>query len=154
MKLSDADSATSESKGESPAATIEFSQQDNGWDSEESLEEGIVESQRLLQQIIEENNRGAASAFADSAMLSGDEQSTALNDQDDDYDSQSVGSQDDSSDDKDMIVVSRKDEIVGSGKVKSSTDSIPFPTTAVSTGKAERMDYQQLFDQLRNMSTD
>jgi len=38
--------------------------------------------------------------------------------------------------------------------VNSSQKPVLFPTTPVSTGRAQRMDYQQLFDQLRNLPRD
>ena len=67
---------------------------------------------------------------------------------------ESLAQPNDSTDDKDMIIVSRKDEVDEPSPETSSAEPIPFPATAVSTGKAERMDYQQLFEQLRNMSDD
>lgn len=51
-------------------------------------------------------------------------------------------------DDREMIVVNRMTQ--PAVPPKSAASDIPFPDTPISTGRAERMDYQQLFDQLRD----
>ena len=55
----------------------------------------------------------------------------------------------DPTDDSDMIVINRE-EPTNSQPIRR-VEPIPFPATPVSTGQAQRMDYQQLFAQLRNM---
>ena len=54
-------------------------------------------------------------------------------------------------DDKEMIVVNPLPEATES---IPKIAKIPLPETPASTGRAERMDYQQLFDQLRNVNQD
>ncbi len=54
-------------------------------------------------------------------------------------------------DDQEMIVVSRMEERSEPTGFKVEAP-VPFPSTPVSTGRAERMDYQKLFDQLREIS--
>ena len=56
-------------------------------------------------------------------------------------------------DDSEMLIVSRMEQKMESPK-SSKPDPIPFPETPVSKGKAQRMDYQKLFDQLRDISRD
>jgi type II secretory pathway predicted ATPase ExeA len=54
-------------------------------------------------------------------------------------------------DDRDMLVCEANDvESCATNKQKASQRA-PFPPTPVSTGRAERMDYEQLFNQLRNL---
>ena len=55
-------------------------------------------------------------------------------------------------DDSEMLIVSRMEQKMESPKPKP--EPIPFPQTPVSKGNAQRMDYQQLFDQLRDISRD
>lgn len=55
-----------------------------------------------------------------------------------------------SNDDKEMIIVNQMEETI---EPQATTEPpIQFPPTPVSTGRAERMDYQKLFDQLRDIS--
>lgn len=54
-------------------------------------------------------------------------------------------------DDQEMIIVSRMEQQSDS-QAANVEEPIPFPTTPVSTGRAERMDYQKLFNQLRDIS--
>ena len=56
-------------------------------------------------------------------------------------------------DDSEMLIVSRMEQQLESPK-PSKPKPIPFPETPVSKGNAQRMDYQQLFDQLRDVSKD
>jgi len=56
-------------------------------------------------------------------------------------------------DDSEMLIVSRMEQKLESAKPKEP-DPLPFPETPVSKGRAQRMDYQQLFDQLRDISKD
>lgn len=54
-------------------------------------------------------------------------------------------------DDSEMLIVSRMEQKMESPKSREP-DPIPFPETPISKGRAQRMDYQQLFDQLRDIS--
>ena len=56
-------------------------------------------------------------------------------------------------DDSEMLIVSRMEQQLESPK-STQPQPIPFPETPVSKGNAQRMDYQQLFDQLRDISKD
>ena len=56
-------------------------------------------------------------------------------------------------DDSEMLIVSRMEQQLESPAPKEP-EPIPFPETPVSKGRAQRMDYQQLFDQLRDISKD
>jgi type II secretory pathway predicted ATPase ExeA len=155
----DHDSLSIRSDEELATPTIEFSQAEVETSHDETLEEGILESQRMLQQIIEENNRGAVSAFADTEFSTAENEEVGHSNRESTAGGivgnvESLAQSNDSTDDKDMIIVSRKDEVDEPSPETSSAEPIPFPATAVSTGKAERMDYQQLFEQLRNMSDD
>ena len=58
-----------------------------------------------------------------------------------------------SKDDREMILVSRTEQQTESSRPKAP-ETPAFPQTPVSTGQAERMDYQKLFDQLRDISND
>ena len=53
-------------------------------------------------------------------------------------------------DDAEMIIVTRGNET--SPPSQNEEPKIPFPETPVTKGQAERMDYQKLFDQLRNVN--
>ena len=64
----------------------------------------------------------------------------------------SINSGADSADDSDIIVINREEQ--SPGEPIRRVEPIPFPATPVSTGQAQRMDYQQLFEQLRNMPGD
>ena len=54
-------------------------------------------------------------------------------------------------DDREMIIVNQMEQAVE--KAKPDETHVPFPSTPVSTGRAQRMDYQKLFDQLRDISS-
>ena len=56
-------------------------------------------------------------------------------------------------DDSEMLIVSRMEQKLESPP-PSEPAPVPFPDTPVSKGRAQRMDYQQLFDQLRDISKD
>jgi len=56
-------------------------------------------------------------------------------------------------DDSEMLIVSRMEQKMESPK-SPRPDPIQFPETPVSKGNAQRMDYQKLFDQLRDISND
>ena len=55
-----------------------------------------------------------------------------------------------SPDDREMLIISRMEQEAESKK--KPEEPIAFPNTPISTGRAERMDYQKLFDQLRDIS--
>ncbi len=132
-------------------------------DSEE--DDALEESQLLLQQIIKENNERAAAIHPDPKLDSlSIKSSESLPADSIPYPSNSVPddepittehalvdpSTEAVEDDRDMLIVSRQDQ---PAKPKSiEDDPIPFPATPLSTGQAKRMDYQQLFDQLRNIA--
>jgi hypothetical protein len=115
--------------------------------------ESLEESHRVLQEIIDENQRvAAAGGNLDPHRDGGLEPSPTDCVDDQQVESSGDTQASDFADDRDMIVVSsREQNEPGSQK---DDDSIPFPATAVSTGRAERMDYQQLFEQLRSISND
>lgn len=56
-------------------------------------------------------------------------------------------------DDREMIIVNRMEEAeVQPAPEEPGQEAITFPATPISTGRAERMDYQKLFEQLRDIS--
>ena len=126
---------------------------------DETTQRSLEESQLLLEQIIKENNERAAGVQPDSTVESlatdmpesiaypgtdGACAEPAMSEQ------ALVDPETEVADDRDMLIVSRQDQ---PAMPESQLDEpIPFPSTPVSTGQAQRMDYQQLFDQLRNIS--
>jgi hypothetical protein len=54
-------------------------------------------------------------------------------------------------DDRDMIVCQSSEPQYPDAATHQIAERVPFPPTPVSTGRAERMDYHKLFDQLRKL---
>ncbi len=146
-----------------PTARVSF--------DDNSRDHGSRTEQSSLQEIIEQQNRAAATAFGNNGRepesvravpviapttrqftlvptvgrsVHVEPSNTTRN--------LSINSGTDSSDDSDMIVINREEPSPG-GPIRR-VEPIPFPATPVSTGQAQRMDYQQLFEQLRNMPGD
>jgi type II secretory pathway predicted ATPase ExeA len=123
--------------GESTSYDSEFDRQSAALD----------ESQQILNEILEQKN--ALSQQRD-ATVSQDPASIKM---DEGVGGESSHSPNEAKDDREMIIVNRMEQPVKSESTESHAEPVvPFPTTPVSTGRAERMDYQKLFDQLRDIS--
>lgn len=108
-------------------------------------------SQRVLAEILEQKNMLAAAQAGmneESQEFGEQPQSVKI-----EYPMESAQDRPVSRDDREMIVVSRTEQQNESSPVNQPAP-VPFPQTPVSTGRAERMDYQKLFDQLRDISND
>lgn len=132
-----------------------------------SCEEGAqpdATSQQDLRKVIEEKNRLTAQEFSQTNELTdrlSSEKTHAMTDAIDDEpttsstqfispDPQSKDFDDDQySDDQDILVINKFEE--PTNHPRQRPQPIPLPATPVSTGRATRMDYDQLFNQLRNV---
>ena len=106
--------------------------------------DALSETQDILNEILEEKRKIAAAhdeKFAADNAIDTLQMEHSLADPD----------QPGGVDDREMIIVNRMDE---QQSVASPVEpqEVPFPKTPVSTGRAERMDYQKLFDQLRDQA--
>jgi type II secretory pathway predicted ATPase ExeA len=146
-ELESVDSPTIEFRQKDPASSSDSIVNDDGSSTESSfgaegdvgenqcLDDEGAETHRLLKDIIEEKNRAAACAFAEP-----DSRTIPL--------ASEQSSESALVDDRDLIVVGRQDHV--SSDQPESGEPLTLPSTPVSTGQAKRMDYQQLFEQLRS----
>ena len=111
----------------------------------------LNQSQAILQQIFEQQQLiGATQSSPDQPSSESDQESDPVSIQ---YPlAQPPGAEPDrSSDDRDMLVVSEQEN--NNQKADSTEEPLPpYSQEAPSSGRASRIDYQDLFNQLRNMS--
>ncbi len=109
----------------------------------------LHESERVLQEILEQKRILAAKRNPNEFGMSspveavGDLPKTELGERN------QLGNE--PRDDREMIIVSRMEQRE-EGEAKPEPEPTPTDEEPVSTGRAERMDYQKLFDQLRNIT--
>ena len=110
----------------------------------------LDEAQKILDEILEQKNSLAQRQGERVIDESHDAASPSVSIE---YPATEASMEDDtdrSSDDREMLIVSHMEQQFEVPAVED--DSVPFPPTPVSTGRAERMDYQKLFDQLRDIT--
>ena len=124
--------------------------------AEEKGSRELDESQKVLEEILSQKSllEGVRNQTAQPASQSGSK-STPADPVNLEYPVAQPGTgEEPRRDDSEMLIVSRMEQKMESPKKSSRPDPIAFPETPVSKGKAQRMDYQKLFDQLRDISRD
>jgi len=134
-----------------PTSVPEESLQSNADVTTESTEferqsAALDESQQILNEILEQKN---ALAKQRDSFNQPQPSSIKIDQPTNTEESNATGST--PIDDREMIIVNRMEQPAEAEKPAETP--VPFPSTPVSTGRAERMDYQKLFDQLRDIST-
>ena len=124
----DLETIDSNSSPQAELVDSEYDQQSAALDESQQILNEILEQRHALAQQREMLSAGQSAAPTDSYSETGESVS-----------------------DQEMIIVSRMEQQSESSTLDVETQ-VPFPTTPVSTGRAERMDYQKLFDQLREIS--
>jgi hypothetical protein len=116
----------------------------------------LDETQRILNEILAQKNllsgQGSKFAFDEPSVGTDTPLETTESAQMKAYETDRSGAQKGEArlDDREMIIVNKKDE--PSDETPNEDAPITFPATPISTGRAQRMDYQKLFDQLRDIS--
>jgi type II secretory pathway predicted ATPase ExeA len=127
--------------GAIPGDTATSGSQDTEIQELDSLKRAIEEQNRFSAQafdrlIVQSNEQNAADAWQGPAQWQSD--ATPI-------DSSTVPNRDD----REILICQPSDSVAMESC--NPAERLPFPPTPVSTGRAERMDYQQLFNQLRNL---
>ena len=104
----------------------------------------LDESQQILNEILEQKH-----AIAKDRILSSGENSEYPEDGNE-LPKPAIDSVKDDGPNPDMIILNRMEE-PSEKQIRADEESIQFPKTPISTGRAERMDYQKLFTQLRDV---
>jgi hypothetical protein len=101
--------------------------------------EAVEETQKILDEILQQKQ-----------ILAQETQQTPI-DSEESVSLQYPGTEntDQRQDDREMIFVNQMKQ---PNETPKSDETVPFVDTPITTGRAERMDYQKLFDQLRDAS--
>lgn len=127
-----------------PGETSEFDRQSAALDETQQILNEILASKNLLASQQGQTYSDPQASFGDDlrgsqALTNDSPQSNGERD-----------ANDGPADDREMIIINKMDE--QRDPDATTADPIEFPETPISKGRAERMDYQKLFDQLRDIS--